>query len=395
MMAAGPFSRPAIATLSLGRAQHHSLREKLLVAHSAGFEGVELFYEDLEVYAKRHCLQQPPATGLVSSSTVSDDTAPSTANSDSTKPPPPLDVTQTPSTELTSALVTAAAQIHYFCVELDLTILCLQPFSQFEGRRNRQDHNACLRTAEIWFQIAHALGTDIIHVASTFLPDQDLVTGDNLEQAVTDLRELADMASSKSPPLRIAYESLGWGTVCDTWETSWGVVKSVDRPNFGLCLDTFNMAGKIYADPASADGKTENAAATMDASLARLVKHVDPSRVFFVEVADAERLSSPLVKGHSFYVEKQPARMSWSRNCRLFYDEEDHGGYLPISQILKAICTSRENGGLGFEGWISMEVFSRTAWEPHHGVIKAHADRARRAREVLNKDGFLGMRESK
>ena len=42
-----PKCRPAISSQSLGRAWEHALFPKLKAAAEAGFEGVEIFYEDL------------------------------------------------------------------------------------------------------------------------------------------------------------------------------------------------------------------------------------------------------------------------------------------------------------------------------------------------------------
>jgi 4-hydroxyphenylpyruvate dioxygenase len=61
--------------------------------------------------------------------------------------------------------------------------------------------------------------------------------------------------------------------------------------------------------------------------------------------------------------------MSWSRNARLFAFEE--GGYLPIMDVTKAITE-----GLGYKGWVSMELFSRTMADPSEQVPAEHARRA-------------------
>jgi len=153
----------------------------------------------------------------------------------------------------------------------------------------------------------------------------------------------------------------------------------VDRPNFGMCLDTFNIAGRVYADPAAPDGKTPNADADMKKSLEAMVRRVDVKKVFYIQVVDAEKMRNPLVEGHAFYAADQPTRMSWSRNARLFAFEE--GGYLPVLDVTKAIIQ-----GLGYKGWVSMELFSRTMNEPRDEVPKAHARRAREAWEKLEKE---------
>jgi 4-hydroxyphenylpyruvate dioxygenase len=204
----------------------------------------------------------------------------------------------------------------------------------------------------LWVQLAHVLKTDIIQIPANFLP-AEFVT-DDIDLIVADLRRVADFGLAQSPPIRFAYESLCWSTRVDTWEGCWDVVKRVDRPNFGMCLDTFNIAGRIYADPASPTGRMPGAEQAVRESVRRLVAEVDVSKVFYVQVVDAERLQNPLVEGHSFYSPDQPARMSWSRNCRLFYGERDHGAYLPVKDIALAFFH-----GLGYEGWVSLELFNR------------------------------------
>ncbi len=107
-----------------------------------------------------------------------------------------------------------------------------------------------------------------------------------------------------------------------------------------------------------------------------MVWRVDVKKVFYIQVVDAERMRSPVVEGHAFYAADQPARMSWSRNARLFAFEE--GGHLPVLDVTKTIIE-----GLGYKGWVSMELFSRTMSEPGEEVPKNHARRAREAWENL------------
>jgi len=182
------------------------------------------------------------------------------------------------------------------------------------------------------------------------------------------------MGEKHEPAMRFAYENLCFGTWVDTWETAWEVVKGVDRDNFGLCLDTFNIAAREYGDPTSASCKVSDAEAVFEESLKRMVKEIDPRKVFYVQVVDAERMESPLVKGHDFWVEEQRPRMSWSRNARLFMFEEERGGYLPVLEVLKAICN-----GLGYTGWISAELFSRSLTKEGENVPTQHAERCMRS----------------
>lgn len=195
--------------------------------------------------------------------------------------------------------------------------------------------------------------------------------------------ELADLGLRENPPVRFAYEAVAWGTYLDTWASAWSIICAVNRPNFGMCLDTFHIAGREWADPTSPSGKNPNADSDLAASLARLVKTVDAAKVFYVQIADGERLASPLVKGHELYVEGQPARMTWSRNCRVYPYEER--GYLPVVDVARAFF----HDGVGFEGWVSMELFSRSMAEEGEGVPGELARRAVVAWRALS--GELGV----
>jgi 4-hydroxyphenylpyruvate dioxygenase len=313
--------------MSLGRCYaRHSLLHKLSMAAKHGLEGIELFYEDLVDHA--------------SSSSASD-------------------------------LRAAAASIRVMCAQLGLEIICLQPFMHYEGLKDRQRHDERIEEMKLWMELAHILGTDIVQVPSSFL-SRDQVSSDT-ELIVSDLRKLADMGLQQTPVIRFAYESLSWGTYVDKWELCWDIVQRVDRPNFGICLDTFNILGRIYADPAAESGRLDNAEEEVRQSIRRLVEQIGPhkEKIFFIQVVDAERLDSPLLPGHPFYNADQPARMSWSRNCRLFYGESDRGAYLPVKDVAHAILKE-----IGYDGWVSMELFNRVMERKDHGVVEELAERA-------------------
>lgn len=222
---------------------------------------------------------------------------------------------------------------------------------------------------QLWIQIARILGTDTIQIPSNFLTEG--VTGD-FDLIVSDLQKAADLGLEQDPAIRFAYENMCWGTFVETWEQAWEIVTAVDRPNFGICLDTFHIAGREWADPSVANGKVEGADALLEQSLANMVRLIDVDKIFYVQLEDGERLDSPLKPGHPFWVEGQPARMSWSRNARIFAFEE--GGYLPVIKVLKAIVDPAPQG-LGYQGWISLELFSRTLTEEGPRVPLEHAQR--------------------
>jgi len=304
----------AITSMSLGRCYAgHSFESKLNAAHKYGYQGIELFHEDLLGVAEQ----------LFGEDALS-----------------------------ASAQLTAARCVLDMCRSRNIEIVCLQPFAHYEGLVDREEHDRRLEKLALWIQLAHELETDLIQIPANFLP-ADQVSGDP-DLIVSDLQKVADIGLRASPPIRFAYESLCWSTHVDVWESCWDVVQRVDRPNFGMCLDTFNIAGRIFADPTAASGRTVDAEIAVEQSIAALISQVDVSKVFYVQVVDAERLRRPLLPGHAYYDPSQPARMSWSRNCRLFYGEKSRGAYLPVEKIARAFFH-----GLGFEGWVSLELFNR------------------------------------
>lgn len=325
--------QPAIMSASLGRAWLHDFDLKVEEASRAGFKGIEIFYEDLEYVARKISKSEQPEQ---------------------------------------DAILEAATHCYETCQKNGLVIIGLQPFLFYEGLIDRKQHDRLIEKMKLWLKIVKRLHTDTIQIPANFLSADELT--DDLDLIAADLREVADMGAAEDPPVRYAYENLCWSTVVDTWELAWGVIQRVDRPNFGICLDTFNIAGRVWADPASPTGKTPNADADLKASIERLVKTVDVNKVFYIQVVDAERMASPLVEGHEFYVEGLPARMCWSRNARAFMYEEDRGAYLPAHDIAEAIIF-----GLGYKGYVSMELFSRTMAEEGHDVPKQHAQRGIKA----------------
>lgn len=332
--------------MSLGRPWVHGLPGKLREAARCGFEGIELFYEDLE------CLAHTDHGGRV---------------------------------------LSAAIQTRQLCDSLHLTVVNIQPFSFYEGLLDRNARDRMLKEKlPLWFRLVDILGTDLIQVPSNFLlRDQETgavqTTGD-ISIIVSDLQDLADLGLRHSPPIRFAYEALAWSNHIDTWEQAWDVVQRVDRPNFGICLDTFNLAGRIYADPSSPTGKTPNADAALRESIARLPAIVDPAKVFFLQIVDGERLAEPLDENHEYHVPGQPVRMSWSRNARLFPFEEDRGGYLPVVDVARSFFAT------GFEGWVSLELFSRTLANPDPETPKEHARRGMESYMKLER--VLGLQSS-
>lgn len=339
--------KPAICTMSLGRCfAGHSLAHKLDMAREYGFQGIEVFTEDL------------------------------------------VDLTLTMHGGNSSTNQLAAARIvRDLCEARGLEIICLQPFMHYGGLVDREAHQHQIDDVQLYLKLAQCLGTDLVCFPSSFLPPERVT--DDMNLIIQDMVQVAEMGLRESPVIRFAYEGLCWGTRIDTWEATWEVVQAVNRSNFGICFDTFNVAGRIFADPASPTGRTPDSEKAVLSSLQRLVSTVDQSKVFLVQMADAERLSSPLNEQHPFYNAEQPARMSWSRNCRLFYGETQHGAYLPTKAVLAALVR-----GLGFDGWLSFEVFNRRLTNTDRGVPEEMARRAAVAWEKMVRDVPLQVEAS-
>ncbi|KAL4922042.1 xylose isomerase-like protein [Aspergillus aurantiobrunneus] len=321
--------QPAIMSASLGRAWFHDLRPKISQAARAGFKGIEIFYEDLEYAARNFSQSDNPQA---------------------------------------NDLLTAADQIYSLCESNGLKIIGLQPFLFYEGLRDREQHGRLIEKMKLWLKIVKRLRTDMIQIPANFLPAEELV-GD-FDVIADDLREVAELGLSETPVVRFAYENLCWSTHVDKVERLWDVVRRVDRVNFGMCLDTFNITGRVWGDPAVDGGKAVDADAALARTMRTVVNEVDVAKVFYIQVVDAERMASPLVEGHPFYVQGQPARMSWSRNARTFMYERDRGAYLPVEEVARGIIQ-----GLGYRGFVSMELFSRTMSEKGEEVPVEHAKR--------------------
>lgn len=348
-----------IASQSLGGPEYHGIHEKLIAAADVGLRSVEIFEEDLlnlcHLAQKENVLE----TGFM---------------------PYPAGHQFNNSTEEDELRLACARQIGHWCQMLDLDVICLQPFKNFDGLTGTQAKENRFRDLQLWLHLAECLGTDLIQIPSNFSA-ADQCTGDRA-QIISDLRRAADIGLAHSRKTRFAYEALCFGTYTNRWDAAWDIVEAVDRPNFGTCLDTFNIAGRVYADPSSPDGKN----ATADADMAQSIQKIrdtfsDPAKlqkIFYIELCDGERLQEPLTPDHEWYNPEQTSRMTWSRNARLFPFETDDSlgpavgpGYLPVTQILDAILD------VGYQGYVSFEVFTRTLHQQGHDIVLQHAERAR------------------
>ncbi|MFI6460901.1 bifunctional sugar phosphate isomerase/epimerase/4-hydroxyphenylpyruvate dioxygenase family protein [Streptomyces sp. NPDC050538] len=171
--------RTSIATVSLSG----SLTEKLTAASRAGFDGVEIFENDL----------------------------------------------------LASPLT--PEEIRARCADLGLTIDLYQPMRDIEAVPETEFARN-LRRARHKFELMRRLGTDTVLVCSSVSP----LAEDDDALAAAQLSRLADLAQEFG--VRVAYEALAWGRHVSTYDHAWRIVESADHPALGTCLDSFHILSR-------------------------------------------------------------------------------------------------------------------------------------------------------
>ncbi|WP_174875235.1 bifunctional sugar phosphate isomerase/epimerase/4-hydroxyphenylpyruvate dioxygenase family protein [Vogesella oryzae] len=165
----------SIATVSLSG----TLPEKLEAIAAAGFDGVEIFENDLLYF------DGTPAT------------------------------------------------VRQMCADLGLEIMLFQPFRDFEGGpRERLQRN--LDRAERKFDLMGELGTDRILVCSSVAPD----TSRDDALIADDLFQLAERAGKRG--IQVGYEALAWGKHVYSYRHAWQLVQAANHPNLGIILDSFH-----------------------------------------------------------------------------------------------------------------------------------------------------------
>jgi 4-hydroxyphenylpyruvate dioxygenase len=134
----------------------------------------------------------------------------------------------------------------------DLGMVCtvFQPFRDFEGMPDDLRARTFDR-AERKFDVMAALGTDLMLVCSNCqpqsLPDRN--------RTIDDFSELGERLAKRN--LRVGYEALAWGRHVNDHREAWGIVGDAAHPNIGLILDSFHsLAHRI---PSSSIGDIDAA----------------------------------------------------------------------------------------------------------------------------------------
>jgi len=203
----------------------------------------------------------------------------------------------------------APERIAALAADLGLTLDLYQPFRDFEGvgiQRLRQN----LRRAAAKFDLMNRLGIDTMLLCSNV---GTAISGDDA-LAVDQLRELGDLAEGHG--VRVAYEALAWGRFVADYEHAARIVRSVDHPAVGHCLDSFHILSRGW-DPAA-------------------IETIPAEKIFFVQMADAPGLTMDL--------------LSWSRHHRVFPGE----GAFDLADFMGHLLRS------GYDGPVSLEIFNDT-----------------------------------
>ena len=200
------------------------------------------------------------------------------------------------------------AEAGRMAADLGLAVTIFQPFRDFESMpepaRGRN-----LDRAERKFDTMQALGTDLVLVCS----NTQAAALDDPARASADLSEMAERAHRRG--LRVGYEALAWGRHVNRWRQAWDIVQRADHPALGLILDSFHTL-------------------CLGDDLTGLRQAVPPEKLFFVQFADAPRLTmDPL---------------SWSRHHRSFPGQ----GELDVPGFLRDVLAA------GYAGPISLEIFN-------------------------------------
>ncbi|CAG4888117.1 bifunctional sugar phosphate isomerase/epimerase/4-hydroxyphenylpyruvate dioxygenase family protein [Paraburkholderia saeva] len=125
------------------------------------------------------------------------------------------------------------ADVRRIAGDLGLEIVLFQPFRDFEGvSAERLARN--LDRVKRKFDLMHELGTDRILVCSNVSPD---TIGDDA-LIVDQLGTLARAAQEAG--VIAGYEALAWGRHVNSYRHAWRLVDAVNHPNLGLVLDSFH-----------------------------------------------------------------------------------------------------------------------------------------------------------
>jgi 4-hydroxyphenylpyruvate dioxygenase len=123
--------------------------------------------------------------------------------------------------------------------DLGMECTLFQPFRDLEGMPPEQRARAFDRM-ERKFDVMAELGTDLILLCSNCSP---LAVADR-SRLIDDLSELGERAAQRH--MRVGYEALAWGRHTFDHRDAWSLIRDVNQPSIGLILDSFHsLARKV------------------------------------------------------------------------------------------------------------------------------------------------------
>ncbi|MFE9859103.1 TIM barrel protein [Streptomyces sp. NPDC005780] len=136
----------------------------------------------------------------------------------------------------------APEQVRERAADLGLELFLYQPMRDAEGL-SADAFARSMRRAEHKFRVMRRLGIDTVLVCSNV----SVHARDDDALAAAQLRELAELADEYG--IRVAYEALAWGRHVNTYDHAWRIVQAADHPALGICLDSFHILAR-GSDPA-------------------------------------------------------------------------------------------------------------------------------------------------
>ena len=195
-------------------------------------------------------------------------------------------------------------------------------FIAFRGDEYRQIQVRCRELC----QIAEIIGCPTVVVVPSPTPDRNMPWEKVVQEYVTVLRDLSNIAQSFE--IRLAFEFLGFGwCTVRTPRAAYEIIQKADRDNVGLTLDACHFYG--------------------GGGLLNEIDALDPATIYAFHLDDMEDVAKEAI----------------TDSKRLL----PGSGILPLSDI----CARLK--GIGFDGLCSIELFRPEYWEwdPSELAVKA------------------------
>ncbi len=134
----------------------------------------------------------------------------------------------------------------------DLGVACtmFQPFRDLEGMPQPQ-RAAAFERMKRKFAVMEQLGTDLVLLCSNC----SALASDDREVMLADLHELGELAAAHG--MRVGYEALAWGRHVADHRDAWALVRDVDHAAIGLVLDSFHSLARRIPSASIGDIRPE------------------------------------------------------------------------------------------------------------------------------------------